>query len=104
LHGDTKFQRLNKSYLRGMGGYLLVVNVTRPETLDVALELKRVADSIQPGLPALLLLKKSDAAPDTAADIASGVLQEIPSLLTSAKNGSNVETAFSCLGKRMLNL
>ena len=41
LHGEDEFQELQRSYLRGTSGYFLVVDGTRPVTLDRARYLQR---------------------------------------------------------------
>ncbi len=47
LHGEDNFQKVRMSYLRGSSGYLLVVDGTRRNTLDKALELQqRVEETI----------------------------------------------------------
>ena len=47
LAGDDDYQRLQTSYLRGTGGYLLVADGTRRVTLDQVVEIQgRVAEAI----------------------------------------------------------
>ena len=105
LAGDDDFQRLQTTYLRGTSGYFLVADGTRRVTLDQALELqKRVAGQLDPAV-FLLLLNKSDLAPQWEVDearmsaLGSGRFTVIK---TSAKEGAGVEEAFAELARRMI--
>ena len=60
IHGQDEFQEVRKSYLRGMAGYLLVVDGTRPETLSVAMELHLLATDAVGNVPFVMLLNKCD--------------------------------------------
>ncbi|MEM8598680.1 MAG: Rab family GTPase [Bacteroidota bacterium] len=60
LNGEDAFQKLQMSYLRGAGGYFLVVDGTRPTTLDHALDLHERAQAVTGPVPYLLLLNKAD--------------------------------------------
>jgi signal recognition particle receptor subunit beta len=93
------------SYLRGMHGYLLVVDGTRRQTLDDALALNdRVVSEIGK-VPAVLALNKCDLIdqweiePDRESQLtAKGWTLEH----TSAKTGDAVEKAFLHLAQAML--
>ena len=104
MEGKDDFMDLNMSYLRGSMGFLAVADLTRMETVDVALQIRRVALELLGNIPNILLLNKSDL-PDwefseqqIEALRASGV--EI--MLTSAKENIGVEEAFYTLAKQML--
>ncbi|MEM8768253.1 MAG: Rab family GTPase, partial [Pseudomonadota bacterium] len=58
LHGEDDFQTVRTSYVRGAAGCLYVVDGTRRETLDVALELRDRIEAEHPALPSMLLLNK----------------------------------------------
>jgi small GTP-binding protein len=59
IYGEDVFQKMRMSYLRGMHGYLLVVDGTRRKTLDDALALNdRVVSEIGK-VPAVLALNNS---------------------------------------------
>jgi len=97
ISGEDEFYRLQTTYLRGAAGYLLVVDPTRPATLDKAVELQERARSRIGDVPFLLLLNKSDLRDewliqDPALEHLRGRGWEI--LETSAKTGSAVERAF----------
>lgn len=98
--GEDDSTPLRMTYVRGAAGYLLVVDGTRPETLEVASSIQaRVAAEIGP-LPFVLLLNKADLqeswellppAVEALGSTASATLR------TSAKTGAGVEEAFQAL-------
>jgi small GTP-binding protein len=104
IYGEDAFQTMRMSYLRGMHGYLLVVDGTRRQTLDDALALNdRVVSEIGK-VPAVLALNKFDLADqweieparETQLTAAGWALQH-----TSAKTGDAVEKAFLQLAQMM---
>lgn len=105
IYGEDRFQKVQMSYLSGMFGYLLVVDPTRRDTLDEALDLqKRVVEAKGP-LPSILALNKCDLLEDW--DIDPDRISQIEErgqivLRTSAKTGEGVELAFSRLTEAML--
>jgi small GTP-binding protein len=60
IHGEDVYQKIRMSYLRGMSGYLLVVDGTRRQTLDDALALNERVIQEAGKVPAVLVLNKSD--------------------------------------------
>ena len=54
------------SYLRGAAGYLLVVDGTRPETLETAASIQTRVNAEIGGVPFLVLLNKADLQEDWA--------------------------------------
>lgn len=105
LQGEDEFNRVRMSYFRGASGFLLVADGTRPETLDIALELKERVDDSVGDLPFIMLLNKADLEEDweigpepTAALDGRGWTV----MKTSAKTGQNVEQAFQALTGKML--
>ena len=105
LEGPDEFAELRTTYLRGAAGYFLVVDATRPKTLDVAQELnQKVTESID-SKPFLLLVNKADLSEERR--ILSNELQACVEsgwtvLETSAKTGRNVEKAFEVLAQRLM--
>jgi small GTP-binding protein len=105
LAGDDDFQRLQTSYLRGTGGYLLVADGTRRVTFDQVQEIQARVSQVLPKAPFILALNKADLAPQwevTEADLAGLAEQGWHTLRTSAKEGSGVEEAFAELARMML--
>jgi len=105
IYGEDVFQKMRMSYLRGMHGYLLVVDGTRRQTLDDALALNERVVSEIGKVPAVLALNKCDLAAqwdiepaqETQLTAAGWTLER-----TSAKTGDAVENAFSHLAQAML--
>lgn len=104
IHGEDRFQKVQKSYLIGAAGYLLVLDCTREESLKVALELKNLVETTVGDLPFMALLNKSDLKDEQV--LYPQTLEEhgIPAgniILTSAKTGGGVEEAFNGLGQKL---
>lgn len=105
LHGDDQFQRVRASYLRGMSGYILVVDSTRGDSLQVAIELRQLAFETVGDVPFLMLINKCDLTDEwnldrdrlTALQDDGWVLQQ-----TSAKTGKLVNESFELLGREIL--
>lgn len=105
IHGEDVYQKIRMSYLRGMSGYLLVVDGTRRQTLEDALALNERVIQEAGKVPAVLVLNKSDLADKWEIDSAreaklTGAGWNI--VRTSAKTGDSVEQVFSNLTAAML--
>jgi len=103
VQGEERYTKILPTYLRGMAGYLLVVDVTRPETVEGAARLHEGISNAPNPPPYLLLLNKSDLVNELPSQLdafkdAAAVLQ------TSALSGQNVEEAFNVLGELLLDL
>jgi small GTP-binding protein len=105
IHGEDVYQKIRMSYLRGMSGYLLVVDGTRRQTLDDALALNDRVIQEAGKVPAILVFNKSDLVDKWEIDstreselIAAGwnVVR------TSAKTGDSVEDVFSKLAAALI--
>ena len=105
IYGEDIFQKIQISYLRGMSGYLLVVDGTRRPTLDDALALSNRVNDTMGKIPAVLVLNKSDLKdqweiePEREAKLAESGWSIFRS---SAKTGEHVEDVFSALARAML--
>ena len=119
LHSEEDYRQHSKSYLRGAAGCMLVVDGTRPSTLDDAAELMDLTEGHGPGpstcfretqgtwiRPAcVLMLNKADLTGDWRLE--SSRLDELDRrgltvLKTSARNGRGVIEAFVALGRAIL--
>ena len=92
------------SYIRGAAGYLLVVDGTRPESLQPALDIVAQIDRDLGPLPAVTVLNKCDLA--DAWCLSPGELTPFNArgtavVRTSAKTGEGVEDAFLALASRL---
>lgn len=105
ISGENGFYHIQTSYLRGMSGYLLVVDKTRMTTLTTAVDIRKKVQQNFPDAPGLLLMNKVDLTGQWDIDDATvSKLQEegFDLLLTSAKTGQNVEEAFTRLATKLL--
>jgi small GTP-binding protein len=105
IHGEDDFQKVRASYLTGAEGVMLVADGTRSGTLDVAKDLKQLADNTLGNKPFLLLVNKSDLTEDwelSGAEVESLKEKGWEVYFTSAKTGENVESAFRQLTQQML--
>lgn len=105
VYGEDNQQSVMPAYLRGMAGYLLVVDPTRPNTVKKAEVLNNRVRETVGNLPFVLVKNKSDLKEnwitedsDLAAleNTASAVIE------TSAKNDSNVDETFESLASAIL--
>ncbi len=105
IHGDDEFQKVRASYLRGMSGYFLVADGTRPETIETVSMLNQLACDTVGEIPFILLVNKSDLASDwrVSDKTLDGLIQKGWTVhRTSAKSGEFVEQSFLELTSRIL--
>jgi hypothetical protein len=106
IYGQDDFQTVQSSQLRGMSGYLLVVDGTRRATLDAARLLHDKAREVAGDVPFVVVLNKADLASTWEIDdVAFFKLAEQGwrAVKASAKTGEGVEHAFDVLTRAMLN-
>ncbi|UCE38174.1 MAG: GTP-binding protein [Thermoplasmata archaeon] len=104
--GQREYKRLQTSFYRGANGALVVVDITRKETLDSLhgwiLSLFNSVGKV----PILILLNKNDLTEQTAIkseDMDDAIKKyETSYLLTSAKTGENVDLAFKKMSEMLL--
>ena len=105
IAGFDKFDHITDSYYRGAAGALAVMDLTRPDTAD---DIKLICNqflSVCPNAVLVLVGNKHDLCAQEIADaqifrsLADQFGTEL--LLTSAKNGANVDRAFQCLSMKM---
>ena len=105
LAGEDDLAPVKPSHLRGMAGYLLVADGTRPSSLAKAIELQERIRSSAGAFPFVLLLNKSDLEGEwalEAAEITALERLDWRILRTSAKTGTGVEEAFQTLAIQLL--
>lgn len=105
LHGEDDYQKVRPSYLRGSAGYLLVVDGTRPATLETVIYLQEMASGVVGDAPFIVLLNKADLKEEWSLPTeACEALRERgwPLIYTSAKSGEGVEEAFDTLARNMV--
>lgn len=94
------------SYVRGAAGYLLVVDGTRPDTVERALDIVDQVRREIGDLPFVLVQNKIDL--DDLWRVGDGDLAPFapfgpPTIRTSARTGAGVENAFLRLAERIVN-
>ena len=105
IYGQDEFQNVQTTQLRGMSGYLLVVDGTRRATLETARQMQKKATEAVGDVPFILLINKSDLAALWEIDeqlMFKLVEQGWRVIRTSAKTGEGVEDAFMALAKAMV--
>lgn len=106
LYGDDDYQKVRASYLHGSSGYILVIDGTRKETVDVAIRLHELTQATLGPVPFVLLLNKHDLVEEwVVEDSLVSDLSQKACLVSnvSAKTGEGVEAAFAALAEAMLN-
>ncbi len=93
-------------YLKGASAIIYVVDGTRLETLDRALELRqKTEDYLGSAVPSIILFNKSDL--EQHWEISSSMINDVETdgifaILTSSSEGSGVSMAFNLLARVML--
>ena len=104
IEGVDVFTELKPSYLRGASGVLLILDGTRPKSVEMAAELSNVLGEQLPGVPVVGLLNKCDLMYEWKlgeSDIEGLEALGISVIKTSAKTGRNVELAFELMVNKM---
>lgn len=97
LNGEDAFQSVQMSYLRGMHGYLLVIDGTRNSTVDIALNLDDRIQEQLGNIPRICAVNKADLRSDWEVDedtLATLARPDRPVMETSASTGQSVEDLF----------
>ncbi len=105
LQGEDENFKIRPSFLRGASGFLLVVDLTRHETLVTAFSIQQMLEREVGNLPFLVLFNKSDLTENieiSDEEVADLQKYDWQILRTSAKSGECVEEAFQTLAKTML--
>jgi len=101
VQGESDITDIAEVYLLGASGYIVVVDGTRPETVETALRLRARAGS----LPGAILLNKTDLADEWRlgpAEEAKLAGTGWPLTRTSARTGLGVEDAYAGLARSLL--
>jgi len=97
IAGEDDIAAVRVSYLRGAAGYLLVIDGTRPETLDTAVSIQGRVDAEIGSVPFVALLNKADLEEDWTISMERIAQLEAAGWQfrrTSAKTGAAVEETF----------
>lgn len=102
LEGRDGTRDVNPSYVRGAHGLIFVVDGTRRETLEQALEIREAITSLVGAIPAAFAFNKADLVDEwklTGADENRVAGQGLHAARTSAKTGAGVEETFQWLAE-----
>jgi len=108
IEGGTENKPVNKTYLMGSHGCIIVADITRNETIaNIALYIETV-QKISSSAPFVLVLNKCDRVNEVEKQALfqyvleqyEDTVQEI--YLTSAKSGEGVETMFKAIARKMI--
>lgn len=105
LAGQDELTRVKTSYLRGVSGYIIVADVTRPHSLDIAINMHKETREFTGDVPFILALNKSDLTDKWLIDreAVEKLRQEgVTVINSSAKTGEGVEVIFEQLSHQML--
>ena len=106
LAGQDDLTRLRTSYLRGVSGYVIVADGTRPFSLNTAINMHKEARECTGDVPFIVAINKADLR-DEQWQVEEEQLKALEDdgatiILTSAKTGEGVEEMFQQLTQNIL--
>ena len=107
LAGQDDLTRLRTSYLRGVAGYVIVADGTRPFSLDTAINMHKEAREYTGDVPFIVAINKADLREEQW-QVEEDQLKTLKDngatiILTSAKTGEGVEETFQTLTQNILD-
>ena len=94
MSGQTHFKRFRSRFYSGTSGAIIIYDLTNAQTYrNVQSWLKECTDNIRKQIPMILLGNKSDLT-ELRVELPRSAYPNITTIVTSAKNGDNVEKAF----------
>ena len=106
IQGESRSSRRYTEYIKGASAIVYVVDGTRLDTLETALEFRRqIHRSLARPPPSIVLFNKADLSKTW--EISTSMINDVEkhgifALLTSAREGSGVDTAFNLLARVLL--
>jgi small GTP-binding protein len=107
IYGEDEFQKIKMSYLRGSSGYILVLDGTRRETLNTALNLQEKIEKTFGSIPFIAIINKADLSHEweiNGDDLSRLTQKDWMVIKGSAKTGLGVEDCFNDLARKMLEV
>ena len=89
-------------YIKGSAGYLLVMDGTRADSLQIGLDLVKLVTDGVGDIPFVPVVNKCDLEWEITDEQISAALGDVPWFKSSAKTGENVDLAFETLAAKML--
>lgn len=102
VQGQDESRSIRQSFLKGAAGYGLVVDLSRPESFDVAIEVRDTVRIFLGDLPYVLTLNKSDLASADQFDVPELADEAAATVVTSAKHDTGVVELFDELGRALI--
>ena len=105
LQGEDDEFKIRPSFLRGASGYILVIDLTRYETLEVANLIQKMIETEFGEIPFYVLFNKNDLTDkiEISTDQMEEFIKDSAKIMrTSAKTGENVERAFHQLASDII--
>lgn len=105
IEGVDRYCGFQSKYMRGTAAFIIVVDHTRSQSLIEGIEIFKLARDVTDA-PAILAINKSDLASTwhwEESELAQMASPFLDTVLTSAKNGHNVEHLFTTLAQHLLN-
>ncbi len=106
VYGEDNHQSVMPSYLRGLAGYILVADPTRPSTIETTLSLNKMVGETIGDMPFVLALNKVDIKElwdeNALAQIHDLSELSVGTFETSAKTDKGVDDLFECLAQSLL--
>jgi hypothetical protein len=103
IAGEDDFTNIRTAYLRGMAGYIIVIDGTRQSSYDVALSINAMVKDNVGALPMVFALNKADLKAQWQVEkqhIQALEQMGYPVLETSAKHDQGVSDLFLALAKQ----
>lgn len=100
IAGTDAFSSVDKQYLQGAAGFILVADGTRANTLNTVLKLANEARALVGPRPSVLLINKHDLVTDWEVDAETPTTTR-SAILCSARLGTGVDDAFTQLASEM---
>ena len=105
VYGEDNHQRVMPSYLRGLSGYIIVVDPTRPSTITGAISLQNMVETSIGEMPFVLALNKCDLKDewvDSLSELEPLREKAVGVFETSAKLDTDVDALFETLGMAII--
>ena len=105
VYGEDNHQRVMPSYLRGLSGYIIVVDPTRPSTITGAISLQNMVETSIGDMPFVLALNKCDLKDewvDSLSELEPLREKAVGVFETSAKLDTDVDALFETLGMAII--
>lgn len=102
IGGEQNQDRIPESYYLGCDGIIYVFDLTRPSSYNNLTGDIDFLKNKNPGVPVVIVGNKKDLLEDDVLKDIISKITPVPSLITSAKTGDNVDEIFNTLALQLL--